>query len=210
MTAYVLHPITPIPELVRCMLLDRQSAEAAELFGVLMRYTNKRVFRTCMKCGTVLNPCDREEIVADVLLSLMEGSLARFQGQTLAQLLAFVRTVADRTTWRAIRRKETERDALRSVDADMVRDWISVPSSPDSTELRVSSPLTASDQKYLRELMIAGGKANLSRRLNVSRAAVSQRVARIRQRIASLSATDSVTHGVWMKQAASEALLLCA
>ena len=186
MTVYMLNPSVAVRDLVRCLLVDRRSPEAAELFGILLRYTENRVYRVVCRRGAKLSAPDREEIVADVLLALMEGGLARFNGDSLAQLLGFVRTIADRTVWRAFRRRDAERNALMGVDADLVRDWMSKPPAPDATELHVSSPLPHNDQEYLRELLIAGGKASLSRRLNVSRAAVSQRVARIQARIAEL------------------------
>ena len=55
-------------------------------------------------------------------------------------------------------------------------------------------------------LLEAGSKAALARRVGVSRAAVTQRVQRIRQRIDALSGHDRMAHDVWMTQEARHAL----
>jgi DNA-directed RNA polymerase specialized sigma24 family protein len=80
-------------------------------------------------------------------------------------------------------------------------------SRPDEeVELAVDSPLRPKDQAYLLELLQAGTKAELARRTGVSRAAVTQRVQRIRSRIDALAQQDRLTHDVWMSQAARRVL----
>ena len=60
------------------------------------------------------------------------------------------------------------------------------------------SPLSEADQAYLRQLLAAGSKAELARRAGVSRAAVTQRVQRIRRRVAELAPRERSSHEVWL------------
>ena len=145
---------------------------------------------------------EQEEAVAEVLLQLMQGSLATFRGETLPELLGFVRTIADRTTWRIIRRRDRERSLIQG-EAALVEDWNASLPRPDAhLETVPASPLPEVDQAYLLELLQAGSKAELARRAGVSRAAVTQRVQRIRARISELPAMARLAHDVWLNQAA--------
>ena len=192
---------------LRHLLADRGSVEAAEMFQTLMKYAHKRVLLVDRRCGGRLAPVRREEIVADVLLQLMQGGLARFRGDTLPELLGFVRVIADRCTWRVIRRSERERDALTGVGSEEIRSWTHLPPAPDEhLEVVGQSPLADNDLTYLRSLLEAGSKAELARRSGVSRAAVTQRVQRIRARIDALSGQERMAHEVWMKQTAHDVL----
>ena len=154
------------------------------MFQTLLKYTHKRVLTIDRRCGGRLAPVRREEIVSDVLLQLMQGSLARFRGDSLPELLGFIRVIADRCTWRVIRRCERERKALVGVGSDEVRSWTHLPAAPDEhLEVVAQSPLSENDLAYLRSLLEAGSKAEFARQSGVSRAAVTQRVQRIRARI---------------------------
>jgi DNA-directed RNA polymerase specialized sigma24 family protein len=200
-------PIEPDMEMdvrrqLRLLLADRRSPEARAMFDVLCRYAHRRVAIVSRHCGGALVEAEQEEAVAEVLLQLMQGSLAAFRGETLPELLGFVRTIADRTTWRIIRRRDRER-ALIQADTTVVQDWSAALPRPDlHLETVPASPLPESDQVYLLELLQAGSKAELARRAGVSRAAVTQRVQRIRSRVAELSANARFAHDVWLNQAA--------
>jgi DNA-directed RNA polymerase specialized sigma24 family protein len=200
-------PIDPNLEMdlrrqLRLLLADRRSPEARALFDVLCRYAHRRVAIVSRHCGGALVESEQEEAVAETLLQLMQGSLAAFRGETLPELLGFVRTIADRTTWRIIRRRDRER-ALIQGESALVEDWSASLPRPDAhVETVPASPLPEPDQAYLLELLQAGSKAELARRAGVSRAAVTQRVQRIRTRIAELPAMARLAHEVWLNQAA--------
>ena len=188
---------------VRLLLANRRSMEAMELFKGLTRYTHRRVASVSRHCGGALSPSEQEEVVADVLLQLLQGSLAAFRGETVPELFGFVRTIADRTTWRTIRRRDRERMLLQNEATDVVEDWSARLPAPDLNGERIaSSPLSPSDQEYLLSLLRAGSKAELARRAGVSRAAVTQRVQRIRNRVAELDSDARIQHEVWLSQTA--------
>jgi DNA-directed RNA polymerase specialized sigma24 family protein len=191
---------------LRLLMADRTTPEAAAMFQVLIRYVHKRVVRVCARCGGRIAPSRQEELVADVMLQLMDGGLVRFRGGSLPELLGFVRTIADRGTWRAVRGLERERAALAGADLDTVRHWTAIPPRPDEMELLADTPLSEGDQVYLIQLLRAGSKAELARRAGVSRAAVTQRVQRIRARIGALAEQDRMAHQVWMTRSARSVL----
>lgn len=191
---------------LRLLLADRTSAEAAGMFQVLMKYAHKRVVNVSRRCGNKLAPSRQEEIVAEILLQLMDGGLARFRGGSLPELLAFVRTISDRTTWRVIKSTEREHAALAENDGELARDWTSSPKAPDDMEILAETPLAQSDQDYLLALMRAGSKAELARTAGVSRAAVTQRVQRIISRVEALAPGERMAHEVWMRQSARAVL----
>lgn len=188
---------------LRFLLADRRSTEARELFTLLSRYAAKRVAAVSRHCGGALAPSEREEVVSDVLLQLLQGSLASFRGSTVPELLGFVRTITDRTTWRVIRRRDRERNVLAANAIELTEDWTARLPAPDyGTEPIADSPLSPDDQAYLIRLLKAGSKAELARRAGVSRAAVTQRVQRIRSRVADLTDDAQMRHEVWLNQAA--------
>lgn len=188
---------------LRLLLADRRSPEARALFELLTRYAHRRIATVSRHASGALSQTEQEEVVAEVLLQLMQGSLAAFRGETVPELLGFVRTIADRTAWRTIRRRDRESALLRNEAVDIVEDWNARLPSPDSqTERVATSPLSDADQDYLVQLLQAGSKAELARRAGVSRAAVTQRVQRIRGRVRDLAANDRMQHEVWLTQAA--------
>jgi len=188
---------------LRFLVADRRSTEARELFVLLSRYAGKRVNAVSRHCGGALSSSEREEVVSDVMLQLVQGSLASFRGSTVPELLGFVRTVTDRTTWRTIRKRDRERNLIAANAAELTEDWSARMPAPDQgTEPVADSPLTEEDQAYLIRLLQAGSKAELARRAGVSRAAVTQRVQRIRNRVADLTADAQIRHEVWLSQAA--------
>jgi DNA-directed RNA polymerase specialized sigma24 family protein len=191
---------------LRGLLCDRGSPEAQGLFEVLSRYAHRRVGVVSRHCGQILSEGEQEEVVGEVLLQLMQGALASFRGETLPELLGFVRTITDRTTWRTVRRRDRERHLLQS-DRELIEEWTSEVPRPDAhLEVVSDSPLPDVDQSYLRELLTAGSKAELARRSGVSRAAVTQRVQRICGRIAGLAPMARFAHEAWLNQAARRVL----
>lgn len=201
--------VTPEGDLrrqLRLLVSDRHSAETRAMFEVLTRYAHRRVAIVSRHCGNVLSEGEQEEVVGEVLLQLMQGSLASFRGETLPELLGFVRTIADRTTWRLVRRRDRERSLLQH-DGDVVEDWNATIPRPDAyLEVVPDSPLPDTDQNYLMQLLSAGSKAEFARRSGVSRAAVTQRVQRIRTRISELPAMARMAHDAWLNQAARRVL----
>lgn len=195
-------PGSDLRKQLRLLVSNRHSSEAKALFEVLCRYVHRRVSIVSRHCGNALAESEQEEAVGDVLLQLMQASLAAFRGETLPELLGFVRTITDRTTWRIVRRRDRERALLQTVNG-LVDDWTASVPRPDAlVEVVPDSPLPHADQAYLVELLRAGSKAELARKNGVSRAAVTQRVQRIQTRVAELSAMARSTHEVWLTQAA--------
>ncbi|MFT4627405.1 MAG: DNA-directed RNA polymerase specialized sigma24 family protein [Myxococcota bacterium] len=192
---------------LRLLLADRRSAEAAALFQTLMRFSHRRVLQVSRRCGGQLTRSEREELVSEVVLQLVRGGLARFRGESMPELYGFVRTIADRCTWKAIRGRERELKLVAGMRDGDIESWGSIPPKPDQhLELIPDSPLDQKDQDYLCQLLTAGTKAELARRAGVSRAAVTQRVQRIRKRIDELAAMERMAHDVWMRHTARHVL----
>jgi DNA-directed RNA polymerase specialized sigma24 family protein len=194
---------------LRRILANRHGPEAGALFHKLLEQTHRRVrWLSSHRCHGLFSESEQEEIIGDVMYQLMEGGLVRFRGETPAELHAFVRTIADRTTWRAADRRIREREIVERVHIEMDARWTSRTSStPDRfVDWVAESPLSEKDRTYLRALIQAGSKAELARRDGISRAAVTQRVQRIRDRIAALEPGDRASHEGWMLREASQAL----
>lgn len=189
------------------LLADRNSAEARALYLRLARYIDGRVGRLAhSRYGDVLAVADRDEAVGEVLLELMNGALAGFRGESLGELLSYVRRITDRCVWRAAHRRIRERDTLDSEVGDLVADWHARVPSPDALVRMVPEcPLSDEDEAYLRKLLAAGSRAELARQAGVSRAAVTQRVQRIKKRIARLPEREQSAAEAWMRHAAREA-----
>ena len=189
------------------LLADRHTPESRALFELLLRYVNRRVRSAAWRCCRgVFGESQLDEIVSDVLLQLMTGSLARFRGETIGELLAFVRTVSDRSLWRAARKVQRERDAIRE-DERSIRTWNAEIAGPDElVHLVPDSPLSPEDETYLRGLLAAGSKVAYAREQGVSRAAVTQRVKRIQNRISKLADREQDAVDAWLHHAAHEVL----
>ena len=180
---------------------NRHSPESAALYKVLFDYTNGRLRRIAARLR--LSSCEQEEVVGEVLLQLMMGGLASFRGGSLPELLGFVRTITDRSAWKRVRLRDRERVALDTAGVDGMDAWTGqAPASPSDVEIHVDSPLDEKDQAYLLDLFRAGTKAEYARRAGVSRAAVTQRVQRIKDRIATLEPGERMAHEVWVGRTA--------
>ncbi len=189
------------------LLADRNAAEARALYLRLARYIDGRVGRLAQsRYGDVLAVADRDEAVGEVLLELMNGALAGFRGESLGELLSYVRRITDRCVWRAAHRRIRERDALDGEVGEIVAEWHARVPSPDALVHMVPEcPLAEEDEAYLRQLLAAGSRAELARQAGVSRAAVTQRVQRIKTRIARLPEREQSAAEAWMRHAAREA-----
>lgn len=190
------------------LLADRHTQESRALFELLLKYVNRRVRSAAWRCCRgVFGESELDEIVSDVLLQLMTSALARFRGETTGEMLAFVRTVADRSLWRAARKVQRERQAIHT-DERVIRAWnAEIPSPEDLVRLVPDSPLSDTDEAYLRGLLAAGSKVAFARETGVSRAAVTQRVKRIQTRIAKLADGEQLAVDAWLHQAAHEVLM---
>ena len=189
------------------LLADRHGPDARALFIHLAGYSERRVRHSIRsRYADLLTSADCEELVGDVLFELMSGALATFRGDTIGQLMAFVRCICDRVVWRCARKRIRERETLHESGpvAQLVRSWNgSVPSPDAHVQLPQTSPLRADDSAYLLRLLRAGSRAELARVEGVSRAAVTQRVQRIQRRIAELSESEQEAAEAWFTWEAS-------
>jgi hypothetical protein len=192
---------------VRLLVADRHSAEARALYELVLRYAEKRVHGVASACWQgMFGSSELDEIVAEVLYQLVSCSLATFRGETPGELFGFVRTICDRTLWRSAHRRLRERDALEA-SPEEIEAWNAHLSGPEeAVRLVPETPLSEDDQSYLRDLLAAGSKVEHARRSGVSRAAVTQRVQRIRGRIARMSPDEQMAVDAWLTQAARQAL----
>ena len=130
----------------------------------------------------------------------MNGALVRFQGSTIPELLAFVRTLTDRTVGHSARRRIRERDTLEGEAREVVEAWNGTTGAPDlGVELSEHNPLNDQDTAWLQELFSAGSQARLARQTGVSRAAVTQRIQRIRARIRAMGPDQQLEAEVWAR-----------
>jgi hypothetical protein len=203
---------TAIPTDVRAalenLLADRHSPESKALFIHLAGYVDRRLLRVVRRrYDDLLSEAQREEIVGDVLFELMSSALAGFRGHTLGELTAYVRCICDRQAWRSAQKRIRERDALRdrSPGATAVRGWFSEVPAPDAhLRLSTENPFDSVDTEYLRALLQAGSRAELARARGVSRAAVTQRVQRIKGRIAQMSVQQQAAARSWFEREADK------
>ena len=186
------------------LLANRHTSEARALYTTLARYAHRRVENIARRrYSDVLAPPDREDLVAEVLYQLMSGALARFQGNSTGELLAFVRTISDRHVNHAAHKRIRERNTLAGEIGDSVREWISRSPSPEETvRLEVDCPLSEDDAVYLTALFVSGSRADLARDRGISRAAVTQRLTRIKTRIDALPHRQQSDARVWIEELA--------
>jgi len=194
---------------VRALIADRHTAEARELYLTLARYSHSRVRRhSRSRYPDLLSAADEEEMVGEVLYQLMSGALAQFRGGSVGELLAFARCVCDRVVWRTARKKRRERDALDGEAGEHVRAWSGYIASPEqAVRIVPDTPLSEKDQGYLLDLLGAGSRSEYARQAGVSRAAVTQRVQRIRARIHALSERDQEATEAWLRASADRLAL---
>lgn len=199
-------PTTIRPQLEQ-LLANRRSPEARQLYLMLAQYIDRRVRRTTRyRYADVLSDADQEEVVGEVVLQLMSGALARFRGHTIGELLAFVRMICDRSVGHTARRRIRERDTLAGEARDEVMAWTASSPQPDQViRLVPDTPLSEADAEYLEKLLQVGSQAALARAHGVSRAAVTQRLHRIRDRIAAMSPQAQQSTKAWVQVMAMRA-----
>ncbi len=185
---------------VRDVLTRRNSAEARALLEHLLRYVDQRVLAVWRyHCVDLVGSGERDEVVAAVMETLLIDGLARFRGETIRELLAYVRVVTDRALLHQARRRLRER---RVLDGQRL-EWGARCSGPEELVEQVPDvPLSEQDQDWLRRLLAAGSMAEHARREQVSRAAVTLRVQRIRGRIEALSRRDQDSVEAWLTEQA--------
>ena len=197
--------MTPFRDTLRALLANRRSPEARALFVTLSRYVEGRVRYFGRGRGADLfSDAELDEVVGEVMLQLVSGSLAQFRGESLPEMLGFVRTVTDRCLWRGARRRIEERRGLEADGLEIIESWTSAPRRADDGVLLTDVPITEIDQTYLLELMRVGSKAEFARRTGVSRAAVTKRVDRIQARIAAMPSGDRLAAEAWLSHAARQ------
>jgi len=191
---------------IRSLTADRHSPEARALYMALLKYIQGRVKNvTRNRASGMFSVAEKEDIVADVLLQLMTGSLVQFRGETIPELYAYVRTITDRRIWRVMGRRIKERDLLRrsQIVAEVFQNRSQ--EGPDKgVEMDPEVPLSEEDEGYLTALLRAGSKAEFARQNTLSRAAVTQRVKRIMKRIESLTVADQLAVEVWLNKTARQ------
>lgn len=193
-------------EQLQAVLADRHTAEARALFLRLMQYIDVRVVAVWRyTCKDLLDTGEREEVVSEVMEILLTGALARFRGETLSELFAFVRRVTDRCLIHRARRRLRQRRVLEDAGREGLDLLATRFPDPDQGITEVpDNPLAEADQDYLLSLLRAGSMAEHARRQAVSRAAVTLRVQRIRSRIESLAPVERAAVETWLENAAAQ------
>lgn len=189
---------------LRALQTDPSSPDAIRLYQRLEQFVKGRVYRTGRyRYSDLLSNSALEDVIGEVLYQVLSGALRHFRGTSLPEALGFVRTITDRTLWRVARRRIRERDTLCDHKED-IQQWSVHSPRPDQGIIAVpSSPLCEADTRYLLSFLEAGSHATLARKLGVSRAAVTQRVQRIRSRIAQLTPEQQATTKSWLRQSAA-------
>lgn len=196
---------------VRSLLADRHSVEARALFVTLAGYVDRRVGSLIAgRCADLIGAAEGEEITSEVLMDLMvgeSGALSSFRGNTIGELYGFVRAVTDRAVWRRARKRLRERTLLEGGAGESLRAWGNPPPAADeAVEMVVESPFQEADAAWLSELLLSGSRAEMARRKGVSRAAVTQRVQRIRARIEAMEPASRAAAEAWLHREAEVAL----
>lgn len=197
-----------IQEQIRHLTINRHTPEALELYTLIMRYTHKRILYVTKSIGTDrISAAEIEDLVSEVMLQLINGSLVQFRGQTVPELIAFVRTVTDRRIWRNRTKRIKNQEMLKRVRTDAEDTLGTKNVAPDSlVEFEPETRLSEEDERYLIALLRAGSKAEYARQQQQSRAAVTQRVKRIIKRIEALTQADQLAVESWLQRMARSAL----
>jgi hypothetical protein len=200
--------MSDIQKHIRHLMINRHSPEAIELYTMLMRYIYKRVFYITKTCGSDrMSTAEVEDLVSEVMLQLINGSLAQFRGQSVPELIGFVRTVTDRRIWRTRTRRIQNQEMLKRLRSQKPDFLMSTLEAPDAVvEFDSETLLSEEDERYLEALIRAGSKAEYARQLDKSRAAITQRVKRIVGRIEALASADQLAVDSWLQRVARRTL----
>ena len=196
-----------IRDQIRQLTSDRRSPEARALYGTLAKYVERRAHSVVRHAASdLMSSTEVEEVVADVLLQLVTGALLQFRGNSVGELMAFVRTVTDRRLWRVIKKRVKDKRMLEALPAESAM-YEAASVRPDQlVRIVPDPPLSDADEAYLTALLEAGSKAELARQRSLSRAAVTQRVQRIQKRIASLEPQEKMAVDAWLEHTARQVL----
>lgn len=202
MSAALAEAPPPLQETIAALVAGEQNAATRALYETLHRSIRGRVsYRVRARYSDLLSRADQEDLISEVECQLLLGALRTFRGTSRGELLGFARTITDRQIWRSVQRRLRERRLLEAECAEAVIDWSSRVAPPDQSLIAVpDSPLAPADTQYLLGLIQAGSQAAFAREQQVSRAAVTQRLHRIRGRISHMSAQDQETTQCWMQQ----------
>lgn len=196
--------MTEFQSSLRLVLADRNTPETRAFYEKLLGYIDRRahlIWRSCYR--DLLCEAQVEEAVAEVLKRLITGALASFRGETLNEMFGFVRTITDRCVWRLAQKVIRERDVLEGDGGEAVLEWFGTVRHPDElVEVIPEVSLSEVDQGFLLALLEAESKVEYSRRHGVSRAAVTQRVQRIRKRIERLEPPQRRAVDAWLSMQA--------
>jgi len=192
--------MSDLQQQLRSLLADRHTPETRAFFEKILSYADRRGHTVRRRCYADLLTSDEvDEAVAEVLRCLITGALARFRGETLNELFAFVRTITDRVVWRAAQKKLRERSILEGDGGEAALEWHTSSSEwKANVEVVPDVQISEKDQDFLRALVAAESKVNYARAHNVSRAAVTQRVQRIRKRISQLEPKHQRAVDAWL------------
>ena len=154
------------------------------------------------KYRTLLTEAEADELGADVLGELLGRALARFEGTTAAELYVYVRTTARRAIGKAARRAVLDRDTRARMLAEAQPDappLVGRIPPPPRVRLREGAPpISVDDQRYLEDLLAAGGKlATVAEQRGVTRGSVTRMVQRILGRLDALPLDERERVGEW-------------
>lgn len=199
-----LDPTLDVRAGIRQLLANRHTPEARGLYLQLAHYVHGRVSHRCThRYRGLLGSGEQEELVAEVLVQLISGALARFEGDSVASLLAFVRTVTDRIVGHAARRRLRELRLVESADAGRIEAWHAVFGTAEQAVVDAPrSPFQEKDRRWLEELFQAGSRAELARQGGLSRAAITQRLQRVQERIARMPSAERERAEAWLEDLA--------
>jgi hypothetical protein len=200
--------MSEIQKQIRHLTINRHTPEALELYTLIMRYSHKRILYVTKSIGSDrITGAEIEDLVSEVMLQLINGSLVQFRGQTVPELIAFVRTVTDRRIWRNRTKRIKNQEMLKRVRTDAEDTLGTKHVAPDAmVEFEPETRLSEEDERYLIALLRAGSKAEYARQQQLSRAAVTQRVKRIIKRIEALTQADQLAVESWLHRMARSAL----
>ena len=123
-----------------------------------MKYAHRRVIHvTSGSTADRMTAAEVEDLVSDVMLQLINGSLAQFRGDSIPELLGFIRTVTDRRVWRDRTKRIKSHEMMRSLKAERERHPKHTPMVQEERyDFDADTPLSDEDQTYLTGLIEAG------------------------------------------------------
>jgi hypothetical protein len=195
-------PTASLQDDIAAILSGAQTAPSRALCVLIVEVIRKRShYRSCCRYRDLISTDDLEDLNSEIMLVLLNGTLQAFRGRSQGELICFLRTIVDRHLWRLAQRRIRERELLNTETKALVESWSGTFMTPDQALVAIpESPLPEADTSYLLGLIQAGSQAAYARQQAVSRAAVTQRIKRIRKRVQALGEADQTTVHAWMCQ----------